>query len=1732
MSGTTSRRPFAAAAGSAHAARARMSLLVALALTGAAGCQGADVGTSTVVARQDVVVLDAGDVEPPSQSHCEVDSDCAALSDAPCVAARCDVASGRCTLGARPPFATCDDGEPCTAESFCLGGTCLGGRATPCDDGNPCTRDQCTQGVGCTAKPVTLSPCSDDNPCTVDDHCDAGTCVATENLCGCAEDSDCGALQDLCSSGYACVSGGCVPQQPKGASCDDGNPCTMDHCDPKQGCLHVQEPNGTLCADNDVCTTAERCVGGVCTAAGKLPCGASGLCAASACDAIAGCTATAAEQGVPCDDGDACTAGENCKDGVCAGTSTCGCERDADCASADLGPACAGAPVCRLGRCALDPAQASPCDPADQACLVVLCTATGCVAKPLPQYAACDDDNECTGGDYCDNLGVCKGATTITCNDGVDCTADLCVPSTGCLYGPSSLTLPCDDGNACTSDDVCEGLQCRGVAGGCDDGDPCTTDFCQPVIAACAHAQLANGATCLDGDPCTLGERCLDGLCLASKVLGCDDGNPCTDDICTIDGACDHPAAAAKTTCDDGDSCTEGDSCADGACVGGANVCACKSAAECAASEDGDLCNGTLICVDNVCVVDPGTIVACPLAQADCIEIACAPKTGQCVEVAAKIGALCDDGDACTSGERCLSGATCAGGDAVPCDDQDSCTSDSCDPAKGCVFNAGEGGTGAPCDDGNPCTFGDTCGAKGCVPGVSSCQCTKDADCAAYDDTDLCTPALACNKGACLPSAPPVVCNPGLGSPCVDHVCLPSTGLCTLVPRTDGAACKVGNGVGCQGAGTCASAQCLTGAQIACDDGDVCTADSCGSDGACAHVVASGSACDDGDDCTVGDTCDASGSCAAGGSVCECKVDADCVDDEDLCNGVPYCLANTCQTKPGTEVVCSTAGDTDCSKTSCVAKTGACTKTLAADASPCDDGNACTFDTACKSGVCAGGGEISCDDGILCTSDGCNPAKGCFALPNTVPCDDGDPCTLGDACANGVCKGGAQCECLLDVDCKDDGNLCNGKPSCDSGLCVVKQQSVVVCDPSQDGPCAANLCDPFNGTCAMEPFPTGTACSDGDGCTVQDQCKGGVCGGTPFACDDNNVCTTDSCDPITGCANTANNAACDDGDVCTEQDVCASGSCQPGKTVCTVCQTDGDCNDDGNPCTTPACSPSTKICGFVDVDAGTPCTDADFCTSASACANGFCVGTATIDCSDGNPCTSDGCNATTGCNHAALSAAPCDDGNACTNGDSCTNGSCAAGTNTCACQGDADCLAIDPNLCDGTLACIGGGCVPVPGSAVVCDASANTSCSKATCQPTTGICVPVSVADGTSCATANDPCLTPALCVAGLCTGATPIDCSDDVTCTDDACAADGSCLHTANDAACDDGNVCTKDACAVASGCSASAAAGQACDDSDLCTSGETCQDSQDGVVCGGGAIDTCQDGNACTIDSCDPQLGCAHEPLPAGTTCDDGNACTDGDTCANGGLCLGGPVNCDDGNLCTVDACTADGGCTFTLAAIPCDDGQPCTSPDSCNTAGLCVGTAISCDDGNPCTADGCDNTAGGCIHTVLNGYSNDFTVGSKGISFQSSNAQIRWTIDTKRASSPDQSLYVGNINDLTGVYSYNFGLTLATATLPSVAIPAGVSTAFVRAKVYFDSGETGACTPIADRVAWVVGGAEVTQVCGDTNGFVTLEADLKAQAGTVVAPALRFLANPFQNVGQGAWIDDVEVGWTCGP
>jgi hypothetical protein len=223
------------------------------------------------------------------------------------------------------------------------------------------------------------------------------------------------------------------------------------------------------------------------------------------------------------------------------------------------------------------------------------------------------------------------------------------------------------------------------------------------------------------------------------------------------------------------------------------------------------------------------------------------------------------------------------------------------------------------------------------------------------------------------------------------------------------------------------------------------------------------------------------------------------------------------------------------------------------------------------------------------------------------------------------------------------------------------------------------------------------------------------------------------------------------------------------------------------------------------------------------------------------------------------------------------------------------------------------------------------------------------------------------------------VDCNDDNVCTDDSCNSMTGCVNTNNTASCDDedacvggappdcddNNVCTADSCDAATGCvNDGTGITVSCNDDDACTENDVCQGDAAGT-CAGGAVD-CNDSNICTADSCDAVIGCINDGTGVTVSCDDGDACTQNDVCQGDavGTCGGGAVDCNDDNVCTDDSCDAATGCINTNNTLPCDDGDECTTADTCS-GGACVGGApTDCDDGVSCTDDSC-NSVTGCVN-----------------------------------------------------------------------------------------------------------------------------------------------------------------------
>ena len=131
-----------------------------------------------------------------------------------------------------------------------------------------------------------------------------------------------------------------------------------------------------------------------------------------------------------------------------------------------------------------------------------------------------------------------------------------------------------------------------------------------------------------------------------------------------------------------------------------------------------------------------------------------------------------------------------------------------------------------------------------------------------------------------------------------------------------------------------------------------------------------------------------------------------------------------------------------------------------------------------------------------------------------------------------------------------------------------------------------------------------------------------------------------------------------------------------------------------------------------------------------------------------------------------------------------------------------------------------------------------------------------------------------------------PPPCNDNTACTVDQCVGGGTtvafCRNTPapSGTVCGDGDVCSGVAtCDGVGQCQPGtiAGAGTSCSDGDACDGAETC----DGAgTCVSGPAPVVNDGNACTVDVCDPVTGVSHNPVPDGTPCGGTGVCSGG-TC-----------------------------------------------------------------------------------------------------------------------------------------------------------------------------------------------------------------------------------------------------------
>ena len=633
-------------------------------------------------------------------------------------------------------------------------------------------------------------------------------------------------------------------------------------------------------------------------------------------------------------------------------------------------------------------------------------------------------------------------------------------------------------------------------------------------------------------------------------------------------------------------------------------------------------------------------------------------------------------------------------------------------------------------------------------------------------------------------------------------------------------------------------------------------------------------------------------------------------------------------------------------------------------------------------GVACGAGKI-CPDGFSCTevlsADGV-PVTHCVADSGQCPCTaTSTALALSTPCKNnnefGTCNG-------LRVCTQDGLSQCDAKmPAVEScnGLDDDCNGEIDEASCQDDNQCTTDSCDPDVG-CVFAPLD-GDQCDDNDACTVADQCTQSVCSGEALVCTDGNPCTEDSCDPITGCNYPFNNAICNDDNPCTFADLCKAGECSPGALL--------DC-DDANPCTKDSCH---EELGCFHEESQGQCDDNNPCTADDSCEAGKCVPGSVTDCNDDNPCTDDFCDPLGGCINVPNQAS-CNDNDLCTLGDECVNGQCKSGNpldcddnNPCtndACNKVLGCthsngsdLCDDNDPCTVSDVCVAGACV---GTGAL-DCADENPCTTDFCDPMIGC----SHLTNSAPCNDNDPCTTKDQCSFGSCIGAIPPNCDDGNACTDDLCTSESGCIHNPNVAPCDDNNQCTTDDHCEAAKCVTSQVV--ECSDDNPCTKDICLPEGGCKFVASAGA---CSDNDPCTVnDSCQDGLCVPGTPVtcddnnpctsdtcgngvciftPLDGQCDDNNACTPTDTCANG-VCVGqGTLDCDDDDVCTTDSCDPVGGCSYALSQAPCNDDDVCTMVDQCST-GQCVGAGqLPCNDFNVCTTDQC-NPAAGCEFLPVN-------------------------------------------------------------------------------------------------------------------------------------------------------------------
>jgi hypothetical protein len=230
-------------------------------------------------------------------------------------------------------------------------------------------------------------------------------------------------------------------------------------------------------------------------------------------DADVGCTAD-----IHCDDGLFCNGRERCVMGRCVASTPPSCDDGVSCTI----------DVCdsRTDRCRSMP-DSSRCFEGQ------ICDAMrGCVTRSCTNDRECDDGLFCNGREVCRD-GTCQPTDPPSCDDGIDCTEDLCDDASGGCF-----SVPRDRDRDGFGDAACGGMDCddfevRIFPGAPEDCESGLDENCDGLIdcedPGCA---MTPACTCLPREECGAG---IDADC--DGFVDCDDPD------CRGTPACTRPCA-------------------------------------------------------------------------------------------------------------------------------------------------------------------------------------------------------------------------------------------------------------------------------------------------------------------------------------------------------------------------------------------------------------------------------------------------------------------------------------------------------------------------------------------------------------------------------------------------------------------------------------------------------------------------------------------------------------------------------------------------------------------------------------------------------------------------------------------------------------------------------------------------------------------------------------------------------------------------------------------------------------------------------------------------------------------------------------------------------------------------------------------------------------------------------------------------------------------------------------